>query len=152
MLRKGQKAPDFSLPSTSGNQFTLSEDAKDQPLVIYFYPKDNTRVCTKEACEFRDNFSLLKDFKINVVGISTDSIQTHLNFKEKHQLPFELLSDQNGKVSKLYKAHIPFLNLSKRITYLLNSNHEIEAVINDLFSAERHIKEIIEKMKSVKSE
>lgn len=150
MLNIGTKAPDFNLPSTSGKNFKLSEDAKNEAIIIYFYPKDNTRVCTAEACQFRDNFELLRNLSIKVVGISTDSIQRHKSFKEKHELPFELLSDRNGSVSKLYKAHIPFLNLSKRITYLLNADHEIVEVVNDLFSAEKHLKQIVSNIEKIK--
>ena len=150
MLNIGTKAPDFTLPSTSGEKFNLNKDAEGEAIVLYFYPKDNTKVCTAEACEFRDNFDLLKDLSIRVIGVSTDSISRHKSFKDKHQLPFDLLSDKDGKVSKLYKAHIPFLNLSKRITYLLNTDHEIVEVVNDLFSAEKHIKQIIKNINKIK--
>jgi len=151
MLDRRQKAPDFQLPSTSGNLFHLSKDAKGKALVLYFYPKDNTKVCTQQACNLRDNFEILKELDILIIGISTDSVKKHLEFKERNNLPFELLSDRDGKVSKLYKAHIPFLNLSKRVTYLLNTDHEIVMRLNDLFSAESHIKETIENLNLLKS-
>ncbi|MEP2770504.1 MAG: peroxiredoxin [Fulvivirga sp.] len=149
MLPLNQKAPDFTLPSTSGENFKLS-DFIGEAIVLYFYPKDNTRVCTAEACHFRDNFDLLHKVDIKVVGISTDSITKHLKFKSRHNLPFELLADTDGKVSKLYKAHIPFLNLSKRITYLLNTQHEVVAAVNDLFNSEIHLKKILDQLDKVK--
>lgn len=149
MLPLNQKAPDFTLPSTSDENFKLS-DFIGEAIVLYFYPKDNTRVCTDEACHFRDNFDLLRKVDIKVVGISTDSITKHLKFKSRHNLPFELLADTDGKVSKLYKAHIPFLNLSKRITYLLNTQHEVVAAVNDLFNSEIHLKKILDQLDKVK--
>lgn len=145
-LQVNQQAPDFSLPSTKG-EFMLNKDAANQPVILYFYPKDFTRVCTKEACTFRDNFEFFKELKVTVLGISTDNPEQHLNFKQKHQLPFDLLSDVDGKVSKAYKAHIPFLNLSRRVTYLLDKDHKIAAVYSDLFGAEGHINKMIEQLK-----
>ena len=141
-LKIGQKAPYFSLPSTSG-QFTLETDARNQPVVLYFYPKDFTRVCTKEACSFRDNFDFFEKLDVPVLGISTDSIEKHKAFRNTHKLPFELLADVDGEVSKAYKAHIPFLNLSRRVTYLLNKEHVVTAVYSDLFGAEGHIEKMI---------
>lgn len=143
MLKIGSEAPDFTLPSTSGNDFNLHRDTNNEAVILYFYPKDNTRICTAEACQFRDNFELLRNLSIKVIGISTDTLETHLRFKDRHNLPFELLSDKTGKVSKLYKAHIPFLNLSKRVTYLLNADHKIIEAVNDLFSADKHLNKMI---------
>ncbi|MTI21924.1 peroxiredoxin [Fulvivirga sp. RKSG066] len=141
MLQKNQKAPEFSLPSTSGETVELSKI--EGPFILYFYPKDNTKVCTKQACEFRDNFDVLKELNIAVYGVSTDSVKKHIRFKEKNNLPFELLSDQGGKVSKKYKAYIPFIGMSKRITYLIDANKQIVAGFSDLFNAESHIKAML---------
>lgn len=137
-----QKAPEFSLSNTTGGKFSLSKDAKNSPLIIFFYPKDFTKECTKEVCGFRDNFSFFKKVNIDVVGISTDSVKKHIEFKEQHQLPFELLSDVTGKVSKAYKAKLPFINMSKRITYLLDENHKIVAIHEGLLDGESHIKKM----------
>lgn len=150
MLKIGSKAPDFTLPSTSGNDFNLYRDTNNEAVILYFYPKDNTRICTAEACQFRDNFELLRNLSVKVVGISTDTLETHLRFKDRHNLPFELLSDKTGKVSKLYKAHIPFLNLSKRVTYLLNADHKIIEAVNDLFSADKHFNKMIKNIDRLK--
>ncbi|MEL7001134.1 MAG: peroxiredoxin [Bacteroidota bacterium] len=144
-----EKAPDFTLSSTNGKKFTLSIDAAKKPLIIFFYPKDFTKECTKEACSFRDNFAFFRNVDIEVVGISTDSVKKHQEFKEKNKLPFELLSDVLGKVSKEYKAKLPFLNMSKRITYLLDKEHKIVAIQEGLFDGNIHItkmKKAIEKL------
>jgi thioredoxin-dependent peroxiredoxin len=83
-LKIGQKAPDFTLPCTSGEKFILSIHAAEKPCVIYFYPKDFTKVCTAEACDFRDQFSAFRDLDVPVVGISRDTITTHLKFKKEN--------------------------------------------------------------------
>ena len=145
-LSVGSKAPDFSLPSTSGSVFTLSKHAAGKPLILYFYPKDFTPGCTKQACTFRDRFDHFREVEIDVIGISTDTVNKHLEFRDKHQLPFHLLSDKDGKVSRAYDAMMPFLNMSKRITYLLDSNHRVAAVYSDLFGAEKHIRRMIEEV------
>ncbi len=144
-LKISTKAPDFTLASTAGNTFTLSK-LEGSPCILYFYPKDFTAVCTKEACEFRDQFEVFKEVNIPVVGISRDAIKTHMKFKSAHQLPFELLSDPSGEVAKKYDALIPIVGLTKRITYLLNKDHVITAVYNNLFNFENHVKKMVEKI------
>ncbi len=141
------KAPDFTLQSTNGETFTLSKSAEGKPLILYFYPKDFTPGCTRQACSFRDHFEIFREFDIDVYGISTDTVRQHLQFKAKHSLPFELLADLDGKVSKLYEARMPFLNVSKRITYLLDSEHRIAAAYSNLFGAEQHIKNMIKEVR-----
>ncbi len=147
-LKENQPAPDFSLPSTSGNTFTLSKDLQSKPCIIYFYPKDFTPGCTKEACEFRDMFAVFRNVNMEVIGISRDDIETHLTFKQQYKLPFELLSDTDGKVAGLYKALIPVVKVTRRITYLLDKNHRIAAVFESMFAAEKHIEVMVEKVKS----
>ena len=147
-LKIATLAPDFTLPSTDGTDFTL-HDHLGKPCVIYFYPKDFTPGCTKEACEFRDQFAEFRGLEIPVYGISRDSIHTHLKFKEKHQLPFDLLADLNGEVAAKYKALIPIVGITKRITYLLNKDHKIAAVYDSLFNFNNHISTMVQKIKTL---
>lgn len=147
-LKVGDKAPDFTLPSTTGKDFTLYNDRKEKPCIIYFYPKDFTPGCTAEACDFRDNIEFFKQFDIDVVGISRDDVETHLKFKAKHDLPFELLADTKGQVTKAFKATMPLVGVSKRITYLLDKEQNVVAVFDKLFGAKAHIQEMIKKVKS----
>jgi peroxiredoxin Q/BCP len=142
-----QQAPDFALPSTGGSLFRLSETMKNKPCILYFYPKDFTPGCTKEACEFRDQFAQFRGVNIDVIGISRDSVETHLRFKETYKLPFELLADEKGEVAALYKANILFLPLTRRITYMLDRNHRIAAVHEDMFAAQKHIEAMAEAIK-----
>jgi peroxiredoxin Q/BCP len=103
MLTAGTKAPDFTLKDDKGNLISLSQ-FKGKKVVIYFYPKDNTPGCTKEACAFRDIYDILLEKGAVVVGISADSENSHAKFKQKYNLPFYLLSDPDKNVIKEYGA------------------------------------------------
>lgn len=146
-LKIATQAPDFTLPSTDGANFTLHEHL-GRPCILYFYPKDFTPGCTKEACEFRDQFAAFRAIDIPVYGISRDSVATHLKFKEKHQLPFDLLADLDGQVAAKYKAQIPIVGFTKRITYLLDEHHKIAAVYDSLFNANQHVHEMVGNIKT----
>jgi peroxiredoxin Q/BCP len=99
----GHLAPDFSLEGTNGP--VQLHDLKGQVTVLYFYPRDNTPGCTTEACDFRDSFLAFSEVKALVIGVSTDSIQSHEKFTAKHQLPFNLLSDSDAAVAKAYGVY-----------------------------------------------
>ena len=103
-LQKGSKAPDFTLQDQHGNPFTLSDHIGKAPVVIFFYPKDFTPGCTAEACAFRDSYEQFSEVGAQVVGISSDSRKSHLNFAAKHRLPFVLLSDTKKAVRKRYQV------------------------------------------------
>lgn len=146
-LKIGKKAPDFTLPSTSGDKFTLSKDCKGKPCIIYFYPKDFTKVCTAEACDFRDEFAAFRGLGIPIFGISRDNIPTHLKFKEAYNLPFDLLSDLDGKVCKAYDALVPILKIPKRITYFIDENGIIQGAYSDMFESRKHVEMMLKKIK-----
>lgn len=146
-LSLGAKAPDFTLPSTSDKKFSLSKDMLGKALIIYFYPKDFTGGCTAEACEFRDQFEAFRELEIPVFGISRDDVSTHEKFKKAYKLPFELLSDESGKVCKAYDALIPLIKMPKRVTYLLDKDHKIAGVFSDMFESKGHIESMLKKLK-----
>lgn len=146
-LNIGEKAPDFTLPSTSNIKITLSKDLAGKAVILFFYPKDFTGVCTAEACEFRDQFEAFRVLDISVFGISRDDIATHEKFKKAHRLPFELLSDETGKVCKAYDALIPLIKMPKRVTYLLDHDHKISGVFSDMFESKGHIESMLKKLK-----
>lgn len=135
----GSKAPDFKLPATNGKLLHFYGDIKEA-CILYFYPKDFTPGCIKEACQFRDEFTVFEILKVPVFGISRDSVNTHERFKEKYNLPFELLSDPEGIVIKNYKAMFPVINMPRRITYLVDKEKKILAVFENLLNAKEHIK------------
>src|SRR3990167_8413749 len=101
MLKPGDKAPDFSLPDQDSKMHAL-KDERGKNVVLYFYPKDATPGCTVEACEFRDKMSQIASKDAVVLGVGRDSVQKHKSFKEKFHLPFNLLSDPAGDVTKAY--------------------------------------------------
>lgn len=148
-LSIGTQAPDFTLPSSGDRDFSLSRDMAGKPCVIFFYPKDFTPTCTKEACSFRDTFAEFKGLSVDVVGISRDSVALHKKFIAEYNLPFELLADEDGEVCKLYDALVPIIKIPKRITYLLDSTHKIVAVVDNMFSADEHIEDIIKELQGV---
>ena len=146
-LAIGTKAPDFSLPSTSGRSFSLWRDMKNKPCVLYFYPKDFSIGCTNEACSFRDTFEVFQELKITVLGISRDNIESHQRFKKTLGLPFDLLSDDGGKVCADYATQLPFVPaFTKRTTYLLDKDQNIMAVYENIFSSRKHIKTMVEQV------
>ncbi len=102
-LLPGSKAPDFLAFDQDGNSISLS-DYKGMKVALYFYPHDNTESCTIQACNLRDNFSLLKKNKIEILGVSTDSMKSHKKFATKYQLPFKLIVDEDRKIVNLYKV------------------------------------------------
>ena len=102
-IEVGKKAPAFSLLDDRGQRIKLS-DLKGKPVVLYFYPRDDTPGCTRQACAFRDRKNELAQLGIVVLGVSTDSVESHQKFREKYQLSFPLLSDPDHKVSELYGA------------------------------------------------
>jgi peroxiredoxin Q/BCP len=101
----GKPAPDFTLPSTTGEPISLKQYKNKKTVVLYFYPKNETPGCTKEACAFRDMNDDLEKDNVVVLGVSTDSIESHNAFREKHKLPFILLSDEDATVSKKYGVY-----------------------------------------------
>ena len=146
-LQIGDKAPHFILESTSGEDFHFYQEMKGKSCVLYFYPKDFTSVCTAEACEFRNHFDDFKEMDVPVIGISRDSIKTHLDFKKQYQLPFDLLSDTDGKVCKAYKALVPVIGVPKRITYLIGPDHKVKVAHSDMFTAKKHISSVLKELK-----
>ncbi len=100
-LKPGDKAPAFSLPTASGDTVSL-KDFKGKKVILYFYPKDDTSGCTKEACSFRDNISVIKKKGAVVIGVSIDSVESHKKFADKYDLPFTLISDAEKKMVTTY--------------------------------------------------
>lgn len=129
-LGVGAQAPDFSLPDQDGNVQSLAS-YRGKKVALYFYPKDNTPGCTKEACSLRDGYADLNAHGIAVLGVSHDSVASHQAFAKEHTLPFTLLSDSNKEVSSLYGAK-GWFGMTKRITYLIDEEGMIIKVLNDI--------------------
>ena len=141
-VRVGAKAPDFTLPSQSKEMVRLN-DFLGKPVVLFFYPKDNTPGCTKEVCAFRDDFEEFGKLDADVIGISSDSVESHRAFAEKHDLPFALLSDEGGKVRKLYGAPNTLGLFPGRVTYVLDEHGVVRHIFSSQLGVERHVQEAV---------
>ena len=134
MLEKGTKAPDFTLFDKDGNEVSLS-DFSGKKIVLYFYPKDTTPGCTRQACAFAESFEKFKELDAVVIGISKDSVSSHVKFAEKYSLPFVLLSDPEHKVIEAFGAWQEKKNYGKtyfgtvRSTFIIDENGIIEKVM-----------------------
>lgn len=153
-LETGIKAPDFSAKINGGKEISLN-DHKGKWVVLYFYPKDNTSGCTKEACSFKDNMSDITDHDAVVLGVSKDSVKSHENFIAKHNLNFDLISDTEQEILKLYdvlgekKMYGKTYMGTIRTTYLIDPEGVIRYVWNKVKVA-GHTEEVIEKLKELK--
>ena len=132
-LSIGDKAPDFTAPTDSDGKVTLSE-FKGKPVVLYFYPKDDTPGCTKEACAFRDDYSEYQDMDAIILGVSKDSPSKHDKFKSKYDLPFTLISDEDGAICEAYCTWVEkkmygrtYMGI-QRATFLIDSNGKIAEI------------------------
>jgi len=144
-LQAGDKAPDVTVPSTSGLNVNLSTMTGTWK-VVYFYPKSFTPGCTKQACGLRDQQSSLKDMGVTVIGVSTDTLKTQQEFKEKYELPFELLADDEKKLSKAFDV-LGLMGFSKRVTFIINPEGVITDTIDDV-SVESHDADVEKILKS----
>lgn len=123
-MKVGDNAPDFVLSDASGNKWRLS-DHSGKTIVLLFYPGDNTPVCTKQMCSVRDNWSDYQATGAEIVGISTDSIESHKSFADEYNFPFPILSDENSKVINLYDVKSWFPNRAARAVVVINKNGKI---------------------------
>ena len=142
ILKIGDKVPIFSLLDQNGNNFEIKNSIGKTAMVIYFYPKDDTPGCTKEACSFRDEFETFTDMNVAVIGISADNVASHKRFAEKYQLPYTLLSDSDKKVRKLFGVKNTLLGiLPGRVTYIIDKEGIVRFIFEKQFGAEKHFTE-----------
>lgn len=142
-LSAGDRAPEFTLPDQQGRNTTLTELLKDGPLVLFFYPKDDSPGCTRQACSFRDNYETLLSRGVSVAGISKDSGEDHKSFIEKHQLPYPLLVDTDGNIQDSYGCQMLFGMLTRRITYLIDTDRTILLAHEDNLRMGSHVEAVI---------
>jgi len=143
MPAAGDRAPAFELADQHGATVRLSDLVARGPVVLFFYPKDDTSGCTKEACRFRDDFSKFQEAGAQVAGISSDSTESHQKFATKYSLPFSLLSDPGGKVRKLYGAVGFFGLLPGRVTFVIDRSGVVRHVYSSQSHFERHAAEAL---------
>ena len=143
MLQEGERAPDFSLPDDTGRVVSLS-DFSGKKKVVYFYPKDNTPVCTKEACSFRDAYEDFCQAGAVVIGVSGDSAARHQTFASSHRLPFVLVSDTEGKARRAFGVPKSMGLLPGRVTYVIDREGIVRHVFSSQFAADRHVNEALD--------
>lgn len=149
MLQEQQIAPDFSLPDQNGKVHKLS-DYKGQYVLVYFYPKDHTSGCTEEACALRDSFPKFEDLNTKVLGISTDSVESHKSFEEKFQLPFTLLADTKHEVTTLYGTEGKSMDgLTGRSSFLVDPEGKIVKVYENV-QPKTHAEEVLGDLEKIK--
>jgi len=150
-LTIGSTVPKFELKDQNGQLFQLDSVLGKKNLVIYFYPKDDSPGCTKEACAFRDQFEVFKDADALIIGISAQSVESHLKFAQKHRLNFTLLSDNGNKVRKLFGVPTNLFGLIPgRVTYLINKEGKVIYLFNSQIKAEKHVDEALRILQEIK--
>jgi peroxiredoxin Q/BCP len=149
----GNRAPSFSLPSESGETVDIGDYIGKRPVVLFFYPKDNTVVCTKEACAFRDSYAEFREIDgAEVFGISTDPVESHRRFSSEYRLPFRLLSDEKGAVREIYGVPRTLGIFPGRVTYVIDRDGKVIHIISSQLDYKKHVVEAIKALKARNSE
>jgi thioredoxin-dependent peroxiredoxin len=151
-IQVGDKAPDFTLPAQTGEQVRLSDRLGQRVVVLYFYPKDETPGCTKEACAFRDRYEVFTEAGAEVIGVSNDSVDKHVAFTEHHKLPFSLLSDEKGQLRKTYGVPSTLGLLPGRTTYVIDRTGTVRHIFNSQTNIGRHVNDAIDVVKKLQAE
>ncbi|MBY0356945.1 MAG: peroxiredoxin [Candidatus Obscuribacterales bacterium] len=148
-LKIGDPAPTVTLPDQNNKPVSLSDLYGKKVVVLFFYPKDNTSVCTAEACSFRDQYSEFKDLGAEVIGISSDSASSHSQFAGKHQLPYKLLSDEKGAARKAFTVPNTMGIMPGRVTYVIDKSSKIRYIFNSQLDGPKHVSEAMKIVKEL---
>ena len=142
-IQAGDKAPAAVLPTSDGRQIALADFEGKNAVVLFFYPKDNTSICTKEACSFRDSYEDFVAAGAVVIGISSDSDADHRSFAEQHRLPFTLVADTNGSLRKTFGVPRTLGILPGRVTYVIDKAGIVRHVFNSQLLGQKHVTEAL---------
>ena len=143
IVKIGDKAPDFTLQSNKGGSVTLSEFFGKKMVVLFFYPMDESPVCSREAEAFRDNHDAFNELDAEVIGISSQSVESHKEFARHHKLPYVLLSDTDNRVRKLYGVSISLGIVPGRVTYVIDKEGTIKHIFSSQLHPAKHAKEAL---------
>ncbi len=149
-INVGDKAPDFDLSDAAGKRVRLGDFKGKKAVVLYFYPKDDTPGCTKEACSFRDSYESFKEAGAEVIGISSDSEASHQKFADKYKLPFTLVADAGGTVRKRYGVPATLGLLPGRVTFVVDRDGVVRHVFNSQLQATKHVDEALTVLKQLR--
>jgi peroxiredoxin Q/BCP len=152
MVKVEEKAPDFTLPSQMGDKVTLSEYFGKKNIVLYFYPKDESMGCTKEACKFRDAYDVFTDLGAEVLGVSSQSVVSHESFATHHGLPFILLSDERNEVRKMYGVPASLGIIPGRVTFIIDKKGMVRHIFSSQFQPEKHVQEALGVLRKLNEE
>jgi peroxiredoxin Q/BCP len=151
-VQVGDKAPNFILPSQMGDNVALSEYLGKKNIVLYFYPKDESTGCTREACKFRDSYEELTNLGAEVLGVSAQGVESHKSFATHHGLPFLLLSDVDHKVRQLYGVQSTLGLIPGRVTYIIDKKGVVRHIFSSQTQAERHVEEATKALQDIEKE
>jgi len=149
-MKIGEIAPDFTLPDQDRGRFNLSQHLGKGPIVIFFYPKDDSPVCTAEACAFRDRFQVFQTMGAMVVGISSDPEDSHQAFAAKNKLPYTLLSDEKGEVRSAFGVPKKLGFMPGRATYILDKQGIVRGFYDNMTNAKGHVDEALTVLRGLK--
>lgn len=150
-IKIGDKAPDFTLSSSTGEQVSLKDFQGKKSVVLYFYPKDDTPGCTAEACAFRDSYEVFQKAGAETIGVSGDSQQSHQQFASKYKLPFILLSDTDNKLRQLYGVPSTLFILPGRVTYVIDKQGIVRHIFDSMMNFKGHVEEALKTLKEIDS-
>jgi peroxiredoxin Q/BCP len=142
-IQVGDRAPDFSGTTQDGSTIYLSDFLAKRVVVLFFYPRDGTPICTKEACSFRDSYRQFVDAGAEVVGVSSDSAETHRDFAHQHDLPFHLISDADGSLRKAFGVPRTLGLLPGRVTYVIDKDGIVRLIFAAQFASEEHVRQAL---------
>jgi thioredoxin-dependent peroxiredoxin len=149
-VRVGDPAPDFTLPSATGEPVNLGDFRGRSEVVLFFYPKNHTRMCTTEVCSFRDSYEAFREAGAEVIGVSGDSVASHRKFVDRQRLPFRLLSDADGALRARYGVPRTLGVFPGRVTYLIDRSGIVRHVFSSQFQAARHVDEALRVLKEMR--
>jgi peroxiredoxin Q/BCP len=145
----GDKAPDFSQPDQHGEQLSLSDFKGKNAVVLFFYPADESPICTKEVCAFRDAYQDFVDVGAVVIGVSADTLAKHQRFAAKHRLQFHLLSDADGRLRRAFAVPKSLGLLPGRVTYVIDRGGYIRHMFSAQLAADQHVQEALKTIREV---
>lgn len=148
-VKVGDRAPLFEGMTDSGEKISFSSLVGSKNVVLYFYPKDDTPGCTAEACSFRDNWEKILSMDASVIGVSSQSVESHQDFKKKHSLPFPLVSDPENEIRKLYGA-TGFL-IPPRVTFIIDKQGIVRYIINSQLNITKHLSDSLQTLESMQA-
>jgi peroxiredoxin Q/BCP len=150
-IKPGDKIPSFTLPDQDGALFDIGTLLGKKKMVIFFYPKDDSPGCTKEACYFRDLYEVFSEADAVITGISGQSVESHKKFAEKHRLTYTLLSDKDNRIRKLLGVPANLFGLLPgRVTYIIDREGRVAHIFNSQMQTERHVDEALKILKELK--